>query len=166
MTEEWRPVVDFEGWYEVSNLGRVKRLVGARSTRAGRILVGSINGRGYPIVSLHVSGRRTDKAVHQLVAAAFLGPRPSGTEINHIDSDRASAAASNLEYVTHQQNIAHAGRRMARVGAGHPMAKLSEQDVISIRSHKKGSRSLAAQYGISYATMSDIRSGRRWAHVV
>lgn len=111
---EWRPVVGFDGLYEVSNLGEVRSIARRQGTRVGRILTGrlstSLNDTWrtrYLRVALYRDSKRHDTPVHHLVAEAFLGPRPLGLEINHKDGNPQNNRVDNLEYVTHSENVRH-----------------------------------------------------------
>lgn len=106
MTEEWRPLDC--GNYAVSNAGRVKRLTPGRRTEPGRLMCAGIAKNGYPTVSLTRAGKVSRVYVHHLVAAAFLGPRPPGSVINHKDGDKTNGRDANLEYVSQQGNMRHA----------------------------------------------------------
>lgn len=107
VAEEWRPVVGFEVWYEVSNLGRVRRIVASRRSFAGRCLTpGTITG-GYLSVTLCVDTTRTHKTIHRLVAEAFLPGRRAGEEVNHKNFDPSDNRAENLEWVSHAKNMRH-----------------------------------------------------------
>jgi hypothetical protein len=110
MSEVWKAVVGYEGVYEVSNLGRVKRILPASHTRAGRIVKATTygNGKKYLRVSLSRNNKRISVQIHKLVALAFLGPRPDGMTINHIDTDPTNNRDTNLEYVTFLGNYWHA----------------------------------------------------------
>lgn len=103
--ERWLPVVGHEGLYEVSDIGRVRRIAGGRGARAGRVLGGKISDPGYRAVSL---GADHTERVHVLVAAAFIGPRPAGYTINHRDGDKLNNTVENLEYATYSENNRHA----------------------------------------------------------
>lgn len=90
------------------------------------------NGRGYMRVQCH--GRR--RCTHLLIAATFIGPKPAGMEVNHIDGDKLNNRPSNLEYVTRSENMKHC----FRVGLGNPphgethhRAKLSDASVARLR---------------------------------
>lgn len=101
--EVWRQVTADDGRYQVSSLGRV------RSCRIGgewRLLTTSLRSRTSRYLSVRVDGRT--RYVHDLVASVFIGPRPDGTQVNHKDTDKLNNVATNLEYVTQQNNIAHA----------------------------------------------------------
>src|ERR1035437_3644976 len=109
-TEEWLPVVVWEGIYSVSSLGRVRRDLGVPGARAGRILALPLNQTGYPCVHLSARPRHYRRTVHPLVAAAFIGARPDGLTINHIDGVKTNNRPANLEYVTLVENVQHAHR--------------------------------------------------------
>ena len=122
--EEWRPVVGWEGWYSVSNLGRVRRESMGRGSYPGRILKPRWNHlQRYPQVSLSRGNKVTPHYIHRLVAMAFLGSSPAGKEqINHRDGDRTNNAVSNLEFVTSSENVRHAlrlGLRRRKYGQQH-----------------------------------------------
>lgn len=106
--EEWRPAVGFEGRYEVSSLGNVRSCHGLRTQGKRRLT--DVTEQGYVKLSLRLNGKNYRRSVHSLVAAAFIGPRPTGAFIDHLDFNRANNAASNLEYVTPQENTRRAGR--------------------------------------------------------
>lgn len=103
MVEEWREVVGYEGEYIVSNLGRVRSLPGGK--RHGKLLKQALS--GYPGNQyLHVGFRGTDtKAVHVLVARAFLGPRPEKLDVCHNNGDRLDNRLDNLRYGTRKENM-------------------------------------------------------------
>ena len=107
--EKWKGFA--RGYYEVSNLGRVRRAKPGPSTRPGRILRPSVSEKGYLQVTYHHEGRQYTRKVHKLVADAFLGSCPSQMEANHIDADKSRNHATNLEYITHTDNVHHAMRR-------------------------------------------------------
>ena len=109
--ETWKPVVGFEGYYEVSDRGRVRsvdRLVnrrgGTKSLRRGRMLKLSSYSNGYLKVSLAKEGKQTYHLVHRLVASAFI-PNPNNYPcVNHIDENKKNNKAVNLEWCTHSYN--------------------------------------------------------------
>jgi len=103
--EEWRPAPGWESAYNVSSQGRIK------NASTGRILrLRYTKGRRYAAIHLPLNGKSVDRYLHVLVAEAFLGPKPTGLDVNHKDGDRLNNAATNLEYVTRQENIRHAVR--------------------------------------------------------
>jgi hypothetical protein len=98
--EEWRDVVGYEGWYQVSNMGRVKRIAPGKSTLPGHILTPAYNSDGYTYVNLCAGTKKKAGKVHRLVAMAFLGNPPKGSEVNHKNLDKADNRLENLEYNT------------------------------------------------------------------
>lgn len=102
--ERWLPVVGFEGYYDVSNRGRVRSIYRPGVARTGRVLKKKILPNGYVQVSLSVNGKVSYRNVHRLVARAFRGPCPEGEEVLHGDDDRANNRLDNLSYGTHKIN--------------------------------------------------------------
>lgn len=113
MRERWRPVPDWEGLYEVSDLGRVRsvdrEVAGKRGVCRfkGRPLKLIISPRGYPRVVLSRPGaKRWHVDVHVLVMLAFVGPAPAGMEVCHAHgSDPGDVRLVNLRYDTRSANI-------------------------------------------------------------
>lgn len=98
MEEIWKPVVGYEGLYEVSNLGRVKSLITSRILKPGRHNI------GYLIVSLTINKKSRMRYVHRLVAEAFI-PNPDNLSvINHKDEDKTNNHYLNLEWCTQKYN--------------------------------------------------------------
>jgi hypothetical protein len=98
--EEWRPVVGYESYYEVSSLGRVRRSVDGlrRGIKAGYILKQRPTAQGYPFVGLYDRDTKITRStlVHNIVTAGFLGPKPLGMQVNHIDGNKLNAAIQAL----------------------------------------------------------------------
>lgn len=129
MTEQWRPVVGWEGAYEVSDRGRVRSLERKTWSRRGkgfwqtvpaRILRPSMS-RGYLRVVLQRDGRLANMSVHHLVLTAFVGPCPDGLEACHYDDDPRNNGLTNLRWDTRAAN--HADRTR---NGGSPNALKSE----------------------------------------
>lgn len=172
MIEEWRPVplAGYEKHYDVSNFGRVKRLVNGKGTYAGKILLPHPNRQGYYLAILSTGGKSVGRGIHTLVAGAFIGPRPQGLEVNHIDGDKTNNTLSNLEYVTPSRNMLHAWENGLLTNIGgekHPTAKLTEAQAREIRYRfgEGSARAISEEYGIAGATVQNIWSGRSWRGV-
>ncbi len=168
--EEWRECPDYEGIYEVSSLGRLRRSIGGAGARSGHIHTPNVERNGYLLVCLSKAGKATTLRLHRLVARAFHGPIPDGMEVHHRDHDRANAAAANLEYVTSSQNkhlatLAHGSYRGERQAG----CKLTEDAVRAIRAdYVAGSgsyRQLAQQHGVTKEAVYLLVKRRNWKHV-
>jgi hypothetical protein len=104
--EQWLPVPSYEGMYSVSDQGRVRsepRLDSKGRRNKGKILKGGLRG-GWPIVLLADNCVNKMFSVHSLVLAAFVGPRPEGQVVRHLNDDPLDNWLENLEYGTAAQN--------------------------------------------------------------
>lgn len=177
MIEEWRPIPGYEGIYDVSNLGRVKRMVehsrGCRGrTYAGKILAWLIDDKGYPHVKLWRDRKERRISIHRLVAWAFIGPQLPGIVVNHKDGNKGDPRIENIEYMTKSNDILHAlavlGARRAR-GRDHHRAKLTEENVREIRRLlREGviqNVKIAKMFGVTKMTIGHVKAGRVWRHV-
>jgi hypothetical protein len=169
MREKWLPVDGYEGVYEVSNIGRVRRVCGGRGSIAGRILTCKTAPNGYQHVDLSIQDKKTRFLIHRLVATAFLGKPDFNAEVNHKDGIKTNNRMENLEWVTRGQNISHAYRTSLRVhadvgGSKNPRAKLTEAQVKEIRELKGviGQREIAKRYGVARTTIQWIHQGKHW----
>ena len=173
-TEQWRPVVGFEGYYEVSDHGRVRGVArevrhwrGGTLRKPGRLRALTTDNWGYRRVSLSREGHTTIHFVHVLVAAAFIGPKPEGYQVCHGDSDPANNVVSNLRYDTPTGNGADriAVGRSPR-GTKNRTNKLTEAEVREIRAAHAGGASQAAlgkRYGVGHTAISKIVHRVNWA---
>ena len=102
---EWKPIKGYEGLYEVSNDGRVRRnrfINGSHNFEKIKECKQTLNSWGYMTVNLCKNGKSNTKRVHRLVAIAFLGE--SDLQIDHIDGNKQNNRLDNLEYVTPKEN--------------------------------------------------------------
>ena len=169
MTEQWRPVVGFEGHYEVSDLGRVRRF--AQCNNLGRIMKQNV-GKVYPYrrICLSLNGHRYMKFVHVLVAEAFIGPRPPGMQVLHGPNGPSDNSVTNLSYGTPEENQADTERDGTKLrGSQKPQSKLNEEQVVEIRRKYAGGdrtwRSLAQEYGVTDVLIRFVVTGAAWKHV-
>lgn len=113
--EEWRDIKGYEGYYQVSNKGRVRsldRIVNAPEKFGGsRIVKGQILALplrvGYPSIGLFKNGKGEILYVHRIVAEAFIPNPENKPEVNHKDANRTNNNVENLEWVTHLENMQH-----------------------------------------------------------
>jgi hypothetical protein len=142
--EQWRPVRDFEGIYEVSDLGRVKSL--ARLDALGRpwperIMGHEVKSNGRHRVKLCGPGRTERRHVHRMVLEAFVGRCPEGLEACHWNDDPSDNRLTNLRWDTQVansrdavRNRTHSMSRKTQCPSGHPY------DAENTRWTKRGTR--------------------------
>lgn len=110
MTKEiWKPVVGYEGLYEVSNFGRVKALNYARRGKE-EILKPILLKNGYYMVNLSKNNKKKQCYVHRLAAQAFINNPDNMPCINHRDEDRTNNRVDNLEWCSYGYNINYGKR--------------------------------------------------------
>ena len=130
MEEIWKDIKGYEGWYQVSNLGRVKSLERVFIRKNGtpffvreRILKHALDHSGYPYVTLIKLKTRYNKAIHRLVAEAFI-PNPENKPcIDHIDCNPQNPMASNLRWVTVRENALNPITVRRRMSGNSPIGK-------------------------------------------
>lgn len=112
MKEIWKDIPNYEGLYQVSNLGNVKSLCyGARNIRKSnvhKILKHSPNNWGYHKVQLYKNGKSQMLYIHRLVASLFIPNPENKVQVNHIDGNKENNTVSNLEWATPRENLEHA----------------------------------------------------------
>lgn len=118
---EWRSIPEYEGIYDISEMGEVRRIAGysdGRKIPYGRPVKSRRHSVGYRSITLSKDGITRRFLVHRLVAPAFFGPIPAGKEINHRDGDKTNNHISNLEYMTHSENHFHRYRVLGQKSYG------------------------------------------------
>jgi hypothetical protein len=179
--ESWKPVVGYEGLYEVSDLGRV-RSVGRWERRAATArtqaytrwrreqLVALVDNKGYPSANLWRDGRGRVVVVHRLVLEAFVGPCPEGEEGCHNDGDRGNSRLSNLRWDSHIGNAVDAVRRgVIRKGEDCHQARLTDEsvrEIIELAKTGLPDARIAERFGVTQSAVFRIRRGKAWRHVV
>jgi NUMOD4 motif./HNH endonuclease. len=173
--ETFKAIPGYESFYEASSFGRI------RSAWSGRVRVASPQTNGYLIVGLSKDGNVRTHLVHKLIAITFIGPRPAGLTINHIDGDKVNNRPENLEYCTQEANDEHAARlglkacgfrngavrhpeRLMRGEQNHKTHFTTEQ-VLAIRVDTRKITYIARDYGCSRSTVNRIKQGLVWKHV-
>lgn len=165
--EEWRPIKGYEGFYEVSSLGRVRsldRVVKCKNGNCqkffGKIMKPRTNKDGYLTVALSMNNKQKSKQIHRLVAITFLPNPKKLPQVNHRDCNKQNNYVDNLEWCSCQENIQHALKTgVVKQGSEHHNAKLSKQQVQEIRAiYKPRSKEynayiLARKYNVSRATI-------------
>ena len=115
--EIWKEIIDFEKYYEISNLGNVRSLYRKEFLLIKKIL----SNTGYFVVRLNKNGKSEYKTIHKLVAESFLNHKPCGYKlvINHIDGNKTNNCVDNLEIVTNRYNTADGINRTKKTSIFH-----------------------------------------------
>lgn len=169
--EEWK-AIDSEGWYEVSNHGRVRSWRNPAKLRRKdpKIIRPEKNNEGYLSISVWMNGKRKQYLIHRLVLSRFVREAAPCEVCNHKDFDPKNNHIRNLEWVTQRENVANSKRsgRIAR-GERKPSAKLTEEEVREIRKSYRPplcvASDLAIKFGVASRTIQDIVYRKRWKHV-
>lgn len=165
--EKWKDIIGYEGYYQVSNHGRVKSL--SRYKRSERIRKFFKSKTGYLSVNLRKDNIANTFYVHRLVAMHFLNGDFNLT-VNHKDGNKQNNHVDNLEWCTKGENNSHAHRigLMNKKGENCNFAKLTEKQVIEILNELsrgvKG-KDLAIRYGVSRGNISLIKNRKNWKHL-
>ena len=148
--EVWKDIEGYEDLYQVSNLGRVKRL------NTGRILKGRKNTNGYLQVILCKNGKTKHYYIHRLVAQVFIPNQENKPQVNHIDENKENNHAENLEWVTSKENNNH-GTRTLRVGKTRSIPIICIETGIEYY----GARECARQMGLNDGNITSVLKGKR-----
>lgn len=164
MVEEWRDIVDYRDYYQVSNYGNV------RHVRNGILKLTKRNKQAeYLCVHLSINGKSKVLSVHRLVATAFLGKPPVDHEVRHLDGNPRNNYLNNLIWGTKKENRRDRslhGRDNLPFGESASWSKLTEKNVKFIRESIDTSKNLGSQFCVSPSTIDDIRHRRTWKHVI
>ena len=172
--ETWKTIPGYEGLYEVSSRGQVRSIDrtvphghSGSLTLKGRIRTQYTDRIGRKSVNLSKARRTRTHRVHNLVAAAFIGPVPDGMEVCHGNGDAGDNRLENLRYDTSVENAADRERHGTwNIGTRNGQAVLTETDVRAIRDRIRlgeTSRSIALAYGVGAGTISHIKHRTTWA---
>ena len=103
--EIWKDIVGFEGIYQVSNTGIVRRIYPNRTKTLKQCRAGGRTNKEYLYVNMSANGKYRCSSVHRLVAEAFCKKGPRQNEVDHIDGNKFNNNASNLRWMTHLGNV-------------------------------------------------------------
>lgn len=167
-TERWKEIKGYTD-YHISNMGRVKSFKNGKEV----ILKQGINQKGYAFVNLFRRAKQTGKRIHSLVITHFGLPKPSSKhECNHIDADKSNNWWTNLEWLTHKQNVNHAvemGLWYSTAGESNGKSKLTNDQVIQIRKlYKSGNYTyleISLAYKVSHAAIYKIVNKMSWKYI-
>lgn len=184
LEEVWKDIKDYEGYYQVSNLGNIKsldRYVDHYCRFNGKITPMLRKGRprkigsspnGYSVICLRKLGNHpSHRSVHRVVCEAFI-PNPSNLpQINHIDGNKKNNIVSNLEWCTPSENQFHAirnGLTSSKIGESAPRAKLKEIEVLQIKEMLKTNKAytqISSQFKVTPGNIYRIDKKLSWKHL-
>lgn len=161
MGELWKPFPS-DNRYEISSHGRV------RNATNGKLLKTSNGGKGYVLFPRYRDGVYTGMFVHQAVAKAFIGDKPEGYQVSHLDGDRTNNCVENLKYELPKDNV---GRKKEHgthpTGAKNSQAKLTDEDVLSLRKYASENKvtyeELGKMFGVSAMTANRAVRNISWS---
>lgn len=171
MDELWKTIEEFDGRYEISNLGNF------RNKKTGRLLKQFINSNGYKTIPLTFNKQRYNVQVHRYVALYFVPNKDCKPLVNHIDGNKQNNNANNLEWVTYSENITHAYKNNLRIfyidktvkrGEEHYRSKLSKEDVVKIKklnAKGMGYRKISKNLNLPIGAVRGVISGKTWKHI-
>lgn len=173
--EEWKDVVGYEGFYQVSDKGRVKsldRVDCLGHARKGIILKQRVTKWGYMRTMLYKNGVSKQESIHRLVGKAFIPNIENKEQINHIDGVKTNNSVFNLEWCSLSENRKHAyrtGLQHPQIGEANGFSKLKEWQVREIREiYKRGGytkRELGRKYGVCAANVGMIINNKIWKNI-
>lgn len=185
--ENWKPILGYEGFYEVSDLGRVRSVDRFVNTairhsdtahRRGRVLKQNVKRSGYMAVDLAAHGKTKTIAVHRLVAMAFLPKDEGRPQVNHKNCNKADNRAVNLEWCTPEENRAHAKQNSLYNNPNKKAVRCKQTNMVFESSYKaaewvnenrfknsKQVRGMAAKIRASVLGMQDTAYGYTWERV-
>jgi hypothetical protein len=168
MEEVWKDIKDFEGLYQVSNLGNVKRLK-SKGVLNERLIGSSIDRYGYVKRVLCKNGKMFHFTEHRLVGVTFIDNPENKSTINHINGIKTDNTVENLEWSTNLENKQHAIKTGLTnlKGINHGRCKLTEEQVLEIKKigFSQTRMSLSKKYGVARITISRIIKKENWNHI-
>ena len=168
MKEQWKPIPSAPH-YEASSLGCIrswKSRNGRGLSANPRLMTPYVDRDGYRVVRVRTPVKGSTRKVCTLIAEAFLGPRPVGAVVRHLNGDSADDKAWNLMWGTQKENVSDArGHGTLTRGERIANSKLTAENVAEIRRSKMSVASIAAIFDVSESTIYRVIQGRTWAHV-
>lgn len=164
MQEEiWKDITGFEFYYQVSNLGRVKRKENTKFQKS-KVLKPSLHTKGYTRVNLRKNNKTHTIFIHRIVAIEFISNPFEKPQINHIDGIKTNNHSSNLEWVTNSENQKHS------VKTGLRRTKLTNHAVVDIKANhiKRKTTSLyfSKKYNVSRSCIDCVVNNKTWVREV
>lgn len=171
MSEIWVDIKDYEGLYKISTFGNIFSYPTKSNRNKNGYLLKPFNDKfGYKKIELTKNGVSKTYSVHRLVATNFLINEMNKKDVNHINGIKYDNNVVNLEWATRSENLKHAFKIGLKnhKGVKHPIAKLSESDVLKIRELNRNGVSqaeIARMYQMHQPSIYYIVSRKQWVHI-
>ncbi len=177
MEEIWKDIKDYEGLYQVSNLGRVKSVERIKTippnktyTQKSFIMKPYYHYNGYPIITLSKNGIRFKDVVHRIVAKHFIENPENYKYVCHKDDNPLNNKADNLYWGTQQDNMNDkVSKNRQQKGENVKFSKLNNEKIKEIRNmYEKGKithKEIGRIYDISTSCITEIINLKSWKHV-
>ncbi len=170
VNEIFLPIPDYEGYYEISNTGKVRsnlRIDCKGRLRKSQKRKTAIDKFGYEKLCLSMAKKNKNFFIHRLVAMAFL-PNPNNyLEINHIDGNKLNNNSINIEWCSSSQNAKHS-RKIGlhpEIAETHKFASLRNNEAIAIFKSELSYKILSEIFNTSQMNISRIKTGKTWSSV-
>lgn len=169
--EIWKPVIGYEGWYEISNLGRLHKLPfydTKGSYRQGGFTSQQLSHKGYITVRLCKEKICKTTGIHRIIAEAFIPNPDNKPQINHKNGIKTDNRIENLEWCTNQENQNHAVKHGLKVGCPgeiNPKAIFTNNDVDNIKAlynSGKTAKEIAKQFNAPLGRIRSILYNFSW----
>jgi len=174
--EDWKDIEGYEGYYQISDLGRVRsfdRMVNNKGkktlqNRKGIVMTFKVDKNGYYSIGL-TNGKQKMHLVHRLVAKAFIQNPKNKPQVNHLYGDKSDNRVVSLEWSTVEENARHAsGIGLLPKGSKHHNSVLTEDDalfIVGFRGLYKSTTQMAKSMNVERKTVTNILLGNTWSHV-
>lgn len=150
MIEIWRDIKNYEGLYQVSNLGNIKRTIFINNyvkKEKEKMLKTQKHTNGYETITLTKNGKQKQYLVHRIVAETFLYKENGKTEVNHINGNKKDNRLNNLEWVTKGENLKHAYNHSLRKAQATGLYGSNNKKAIAIIMKDKNTNKTIKEFG-------------------